>query len=255
MINKIVFGCLFSLILNMSAQVNTEKKFTSSIEKKHQKELFLSKKYISYNIDVKFGGGQHLLGKITQETGGGKIKIEKTTGAVIIFDGTNVYAKGVPTNALVGARFDIFTWSYFLGLSYKLNDQGTIWSDFHKNKWGNDNLDTGKLSFSSGTGDAPDDWYVIYKNPKNDVLEGAAYIVSFGKGKEKAEKEPHAIKYNSYQTIENISIATNWTFHMWSLKEGYKEEIGNVQLSNILFTETADFTKSEDFLKVEVPKN
>ncbi|WP_275316681.1 heat-shock protein Hsp90 [Tenacibaculum bernardetii] len=245
---------VFSLFLNASAQIISAKEFTSSIEKKHQKEVFMKKKYISFDIDIKFGGAEHLLGKITQETGGGKIKIEKKDGSIIIFDGTNVYVKGIAEKLHEGARFDIFTWSYFLGLPYKLNDKGTIWSDLDKNKWGQVDLETAKLSFSSGTGDAPDDWYIIYKNSKSSILEGAAYIVSYGKGKEKAEKEPHAIKYNSYTVIDGALIPKNWTFHMWSLEDGYKNKIGEVQLSNVIFTEQADFSKPKGSVVVNAPK-
>lgn len=215
--------------------------FTSSIEKTHKKETFMSQKYLKYTIDITFGGKKHLKGVITQEPGGGKIKIEKEDGSLIIFDGKEVYALGIKEKNMATARFDIFTWPYFLGLPYKLNDQGTIWSNFEENKWGTRKFDTGKLTFESGTGDAPDDWYVIYKNSKTNTLEGAAYIVTFGKGKEKAEKEPHAIKYSQFKQVNSVPIATHWTFHMWSLKTGYEEQIGEAKLSNIKFIEEAEF--------------
>lgn len=249
---KILFIVCALMSVHVFAQLKSAE-FTKAIEKKHQKEVFMSKKYITYNVDIKFGGNQHLLGKISQETGGGKIKIEKNDGAVIVFDGTNVYAKGIKKEALAGARFDIFTWSYFLGLPYKLNDKGTIWSELTKNKWGEDSLESAKLSFLSKTGDAPDDWYVVYKN-KEDFLTGAAYIVSYGKGKEKAEKEPHAIKFNNIALIDGIPFSTNWTFHMWSLKEGYGDKIGEVQLSNIAFKEAVSFKRPLESVEVSLPK-
>ncbi len=241
-----------SLVSNVPAQ-NKAKEFTTAIENKHQKKIFMSKKYVTYDIDIKFGGNSHLVGTIIQEPGGGKIKITKKDGTIILFDGTNVYGKGIPAKAKGGARFDIFTWSYFLGLPYKLNDEGTIWSDFSDQKWGKGKLKSGKLAFKSGTGDAPDDWYVVYKNEEN-VIEGAAYIVSFGKGKKAAEKEPHAIKYNNYITVDNVPVSTNWTFHMWSLKDGYTDTIGEVQLKNIKFTDKADFTIPTGSEKIEKPK-
>lgn len=237
---RIILVILLLQVTIFTAQENSQT-FTSSIEKAHKKDMFMSHKYLKYTIDVTFGGKKHLKGVITQEPGGGKIKIEKEDGSLIIFDGKEVYSLGIKEKDMATARFDIFTWSYFLGLPYKLNDQGTIWSDFNKNKWGKEKLMTGKLTFASGTGDAPDDWYVIYKNTETNVLEGAAYIVTFGKGKEKAEKEPHAIKYNQFKQVNSVSIATNWTFHMWSLKNGYEEQIGEAKLSNIKFIKEAEF--------------
>ncbi|WP_075344287.1 hypothetical protein [Tenacibaculum agarivorans] len=249
---KIVLTLFLSVSLAVYSQTEAEK-FTSSIEDTHQKSTFLSKKYISYKIDIKFGGKDYMKGTIIQEPGGGKIKILKEDGATIIFDGSNVYGKGIPAKAKGGARFDIFTWSYFLGLPYKLNDKGTLWSNFENNKWGKENLSTGKLAFASGTGDAPDDWYVIYKS-KSNRLEGAAYIVSFGKGKEAAEKEPHAVKYNSYKVVEGIPFSTNWTFHLWNLKEGYTDQIGEVSITDITFINEVDFTIPEGSELINAPK-
>ncbi len=248
----ILSASIFFFCASLLGQKTTEN-FTKSIEKSHSKEMFLSQKYISYEIDIKFGGKDYMTGTIIQETGGGKIKILKKDGSIILFDGESVYGKGIVEKGESGARFDIFTWSYFLSLPYKLNDKGTIWSDFSKHKWGKEQLETGKLSFQSGTGDAPDDWYVIYKNDKNKLV-GAAYIVSFGKGKKEAEKEPHAIKYNNFTDVKGISFATDWTFHMWNLKEGYTTLIGEVKLNNISFLKSADFSVPEGSKKIEAPK-
>ncbi|SNR16191.1 heat-shock protein Hsp90 [Tenacibaculum jejuense] len=250
---KKIFITLFLIVsITVSSQEKKEN-FIRKIEDTHKKVDFLNKKYLSYDISIQFGGKDYMKGTIMQETGGGKIKIIKESGAVIIFDGTNVYGKGITTKAKAGARFDIFTWSYFLGLPYKLKDSGTVWSEFKKNTWGGNDLDTGKLAFESGTGDAPDDWYIIYKT-KDHVLEGAAYIVSFGKGKEAAEKEPHAVKYNSYKTIEGIPFSTNWTFHLWTIEQGYTDQIGEVSLSNIKFLDNIDFKIPEGSEIINAPK-
>ncbi len=241
---------LFSL--GMNAQSNAAS-FTSSIEQVHQKEAFFKKKGLTYDIDIKFGGQPYLNGKVTQTTGGDKIKIEKSDGSTILYDGTNVVASGIDKEKLGGARFDIFTWPYFTGFPYKLNDPGTQWSEFGKKAWGNHQLNTAKLTFVSGTGDAPDDWYVVYQNPTTKILEGAAYIVSFGKGKEAAEKEPHAVKYSNFISVDGIPIPTKWTYHMWTPEKGYGQQIGEATLNNVLFLETADFSKPQNALEVVAP--
>ena len=232
---------------------NATKEFTTSIENKHKKDIFFSKKYISYDVAIVFGGKPYLEGNFTQETGGGKIKLTKKDGSIIVFDGIQVYGKGIADKNKGKARFNIFTWPYFLGAPYKLNDGGTKWSDFTNQKWNNESLETGKLSFEPETGDAPDDWYVIYKNKEN-ILVGAAYIVSFGKGKEAAEKEPHAIKYNNFTDVSGIPFSTDWSFHLWNLEEGYTDLIGEVKLSNIKFLNEADFTIPEGSNLIESPK-
>ncbi len=227
--------------------------FTNSIEKAHKKQQFLSKKVLSYDIAVMFGGKNHLEAKVTQTVGGDKIKIEKSNGATILFDGNEVYATGISKEKLGGARFDIFTWPYFTNLPYKLNDKGTVWSNFETKPFYKKTFNTGKLSFTAGTGDAPDDWYIIYQNPTTKIVEGAAYIVSFGKGKEAAEKEPHAVKFNEFKSVSNIPIPVSWTFHLWTDKEGYGTQVGDVSLKNVLFLDEANFSKPENATKVVAP--
>lgn len=227
--------------------------FTGLSETAHKKDLFSSKKILTYDIAIEFGGQPRLNGKITQTTGGDKIKIEKTSGAIIVFDGTNVMASGIEKEKLQRARFDVFTWAYFIGLPFKLNDKGTQWSEFGEKPWGNHQLNTAKLTFESGTGDAPDDWYVVYQNSTTKIIEGAAYIVSFGKGREAAEKKPHAVKYTNYVSVGGVPIPTKWTFHMWTPEKGYGAQIGEVVLSNVIFLENADFYTLRKAIKVDMP--
>lgn len=243
-------GSLISLGINAQ---NDAISFTSTLEDAHRKEAFLSRKILMYDIDIQFGGKPYFKGKVIQTSGGHKIKIEKVNGETILFDGKEVLASGIAAEKLGRARFDIFTWSYFLGLPYKLNDQGTRWSDFMKNIWGDRQLDTAKLTFEVGIGDTYDDWYVVYQNPTTKMLEGAAYIVSFGKGKEAAEKEPHAIKYNNFINVNGIPISTRWTFHMWSQEKGYGTQIGEVNLNNVLFVDKADFSMPKKVANVKLP--
>lgn len=250
---QVLITLLVASISMMGIAQNSISEFVSSVEKTHQKEAFLSKEAITMNINVKFGGKDYLEGTLTQTTGGGNIKIKKKNGATIIFDGSKVYAKGIAADKLGGARFDIFTWSYFLGLPYKLNDGGTKFSEAVSKKWGAQFYNSAKLSFESGTGDAPDDWYVLYQNPETKVLEGAAYIVSYGKGKEAAEKEPHAIKYDGFKTVGVVPFPTSWSFHMWNEKEGYGKQIGSVEISNIQFITAADFSVPKNAILAEAP--
>jgi len=258
--NTLLIGLLF-LVFSCKQTFNKESEttikgndFTQNIEKVHQKETFLSKSAISYAVKVAFGGNTILEGVITQLTNGSKIRIDKKDGTKIIFDNKEAFI--YPNNAEDPmARFHIFTWSYFFSLPYKLNDNGTIWNAKTQKKWGEKQFDTSKLTFNSGIGDAPDDWYVIYKNPKTNILEGAAYIVSFGKELAEAEKEPHAIKFNNFITVEGVPFATNWTFHMWSDTEGYGDQIGEVKLTNIQFLEDTEalFKKPENSKLIPAP--
>lgn len=230
--------------------------FTNSIEAAHKKQAYLEKDMLQFDIQVSFGGNIILDATLTQYTDGSKIRIDNRDQSYIVFDGDQVLMS--PANANAGmARFHIFTWSYFLNLPYKLNDKGTIWSEVTNRVWGEaQTFTSSKLTFNNGVGDAPDDWYIVYKHPNTDILEGAAYIVTFGKVVAEAEKEPHAIKYDNFQYVADIPIATNWTFHMWEEAKGYGDKIGEATISNISFLDknASLFQQPDSFQVVKAPK-
>ncbi len=229
--------------------------FTQSIEKAHNKTKFLSNKAVSYDLKVAFGGNTILDGTITQLTNGAKIRLDDhNDGSKVIFDNKEVFISPSDANDPM-ARFHIFTWSYFFSLPYKLTDNGTVIGSTVSKKWGEDTKETAKLSFTAGTGDAPKDWYVIYKDQSSNILEGAAYIVSYGKDVAQAEKEPHAIKYSNFTTVEGIPFATKWTYHMWTDLDGYGDKIGEATLSNIKFLDNTKelFNKPENSKILEAP--
>ena len=89
------------------------------------------------------------------------------------------------------------------------------------------------------------------------MLEGAAYIVSFGKELKKAEADPHAIKFASFKTVAGVPFAAEWTFHNWTLEEGYTDVLGEAKISNIKFSNTPAelFTKlPADAVLINMPK-
>ncbi|GHC64938.1 DUF6503 family protein [Ulvibacter litoralis] len=228
--------------------------FAQGIEKAHNKEGYTSKKAISYDLLLHFNGKLRLDVKVTSLTNSSKIRYDFKDGSSIIYDGSEVYLS--PANKeLKSARFDIFTWSYFMSMPFKLTDPGTQWSGFEQKMINEEEVSRAKLSFKSDVGDTSDDWYMVYTDPETNLLNYAAYIVTFGKTVEKAEAAPHAIAYTNYTVVDGVAIADMWDFYNWSdEKELYGDSIGNATLTNITFLDDADFTVPADSKIVEAPK-
>ncbi len=210
--------------------------YIQSIEKAHKKDSFLKHKAISFKVDVFFGGKLHLDGKITMLTNASKIRIDKNDESKLIYDGKNVFLYPKDANDK-GARFDMFTWTYFFGMPYKLNDPGTKWELGNNKSLDGVEHQTAKLTFEPGTGDAPDDWYVIYTDPTNNSLKAAAYIVSFGSDGDtsKAEADPHAIHYKDFILVDGIPFATKWEFYGWTEEKGMTDKLGEATITDITF--------------------
>jgi hypothetical protein len=221
--------------------------FAHGIENAHNKTDWASKKAVSFDIVLKFGGQERLNAKVTSLTNSTKVRVDKNNNTQLIYDGDNVYL--CPENAEIkGARFDMFTWQYFFALPYKLTDPGTKWESLESVEMDTNTYDVGKLSFEKNIGDAPDDWYVVYQERETGLLHAAGYIVTFGTEQEKAEQNPHAIVYSEYKVIDGIPVATKWSFHNWNQKDGFGDQIGEASLSNITFFNAEDklFEKPKD---------
>ncbi|MCW2118785.1 hypothetical protein [Flavobacterium sp. 7A] len=225
-----------------------EASFVTKAEKAHQKEIFKNQDALQFDIKIEFGGQERMDGTMTLLTNSSKGLIELKDGSKIIYDKDKVfYSPNLPSEKSV--RFDAYTWAYFFMFPYKMSDGGTIWTPYDNKGTNKDLFETQKLTFESGTGDAPDDWYVVYSNKETHLIEKLAYIVTIKTKKEDAEKQPHGIQYKKFETVDGVPFATEWQFCSWNEKDEFGETIGNASLSNIKFiTVTADtFTPGKDF--------
>ncbi len=221
----------------ISQKNNVEKQkldFVKEIEKAHFKTLFESHKAISFDIQLFFNNKERLNANIVMLTNSGKVKINKKDGTELLYNGKDMLVFPPEANN-EKARFDMFTWSYFFAIPYKLSDPGTIWEVQKEKTMFEKEMPTAKLTFESGTGDSPKDWYLVYKNEKTNLISAMAYIVTLGKTLNEAEKNPHAITYEEYKKVEGILFATSWKFWEWNEVTGATKELGNAKISNIKF--------------------
>jgi hypothetical protein len=211
-----------------------EVSFAQNIENAHNKQDWEKEQAVSFDVDLQFGGKQRLDAKVTTFTNSTRVRLDRKDGSKLIYDGEQVYLCPADANEK-GARFDTFTWQYFFAMPFKLTDPGTNWEIINDPKSANQEFNKAKLTFGDNIGDAPDDWYVVYQEPKSGLLHAAAYIVTYGTAQEKAEENPHAIVYHDYKVIKGIPVATRWTFHNWGENEGIQDQIGEATISNIVF--------------------
>lgn len=214
--------------------------FTLPMEKGHSSDEFIKHEVFRFDLDLDFRGQDRMDATISLRTNSSGIRIDKKDGSSLVFDGSKVFLSPAEADEK-GARFDMFTWQYFFALPYKLNDPGTRWEDLGLVRLTDSlELPAGKLSFEGETGDAPDDWYAVFYDPTNGLIHTAGYIVTFGgRDPEKARENAHAISYHNYEIVDGIPIATEWSFHNWSLEGGLGEEIGQARLSNLSFSDTS----------------
>jgi len=235
-LSNLIFVSL--IILTACTTHNEADTFAEKIEKAHQKADFMNKSAISFDFIMHAGGNKQMEATYTATPDLSKIRMEMDS-VTVIYDGKQVYQMP-PETDYARARFDIFTWSYFLTMPFKLTDPGTQWEEFSPDSLNGRHYPAQKLTFKPGTGDTPDDWYVVYQDPETNRLHASAYIVTFGKSKKKAEENPHAIVYNGYKDFNGVPLSTDWKLTTWHKNKGIGNTLSTIQIKNISFVDIPD---------------
>lgn len=230
----------------------------SSIRQAHEVEAFHQKDAIAFDLELHFGGQKRLEARITSRTNSTAMRLDREqVNITVVYDGEGVYKYPAGGVEYPGARFDLFTWQYFALAPFKFEDSGTQWEPMGDTRLGKESYRTARLTFITGTGDAPDDWYIAYQDRETDRLHALAYIVTYGgTSVSDAEREPHAIVYEKYEHVEGIPIATEWTFWIWSAEEGLGKQLGRASLRNIAFVqpEPGFFLPEQGAVPVALPE-
>lgn len=223
--------------------------FVRQMEKAHQVDNFYQKDAVAFDLQLTWGGTPSLNGRVTSMTNSSKVRLDKADGTSTIFNGEAVYFAPDTADAS-GARFGIFTWQYFVMAPFKYSDPGTNWEMLGAlNLEPGQPRDAAKLTFGAGVGDAPDDWYIAFKNPNTNLTDGLAYIVTGGtRSQEEAEKKVSAVTYHDYQTVAGVPLPTKMKFWSYNMETGLERQRGEADISAIKFMTAAE----ADF---SVPKN
>lgn len=215
-------------------------RYAQRIEFAHGASDWRAQKAVQADVTVEFGDQTYLKGTMLFDTPVGRVRMELSDGSVLVFDGKKAWTS--PADAKhQSARFDLLTWPYFVAAPMKMRDPGTVLTVQHAMPLHGTPMTTAKLTFDSGVGDSPNDWYLLYADEMNHRLVAMAYIVTFGKKDiQEAQKEPHAITYEDFETIDGVVISTRWRFWHWDATQGvHGEPIGRASLDNIRFVNPA----------------
>lgn len=136
-------------------------------------------------------------------------------------------------------RFWALTPYYFLGLPFVLDGQGVILEKqedrVHKNK----PQDVVRVTFEDGTGDAPDDYYLLYFDKTTHLLSVIRYAVSypgyFPKGKYGNER---FMEVTAYQTTQGITLPEAYKAYMSQPDGNPGEYVTLIEVSGVEFIES-----------------
>ena len=233
--------CLLQFLNGISGQILTKQPletasdFVEQIKKAQHVDLFYKQKAVAFDIETSVNG-KTTTATLTTMTNSGKIRLQYADGKTVVFDGKKIWLNSTDASAYRQARFDVFMWQYFFMAPFKMDDAGTNWQLLTDKTLDDTDYARAKLTFKNGTGDTPNDWYIVHRNKATDFLTAMAYIVTFGnKAISEAEKRASGITYDDFMTVDGVQFATTWRFWKWSEQRGFYDGKGSAKIKNIRF--------------------
>lgn len=226
--------------------------YVTDMETAHAKARLLENEVICFNLDMTFGKNNSLMKIFTTPTSSA-IRVDKKDGTSTIMIDGEVYTNADSTK-WNREKFGIYTYQYFFMAPYKFSDGGTVWQKLPPMLVDSVMTDRSMLTFEAGTGDAPDDWYMVHSDPSTHLVQHIGYIVTGGgTSVEEAEKNAHAISYADYKEFAGIPFATSWTFSDYNKETGLGQQIGNGKIRNVEMMDKLDqfdVAFSDDYRKI-----
>lgn len=141
-------------------------------------------------------------------------------------------------------RFWVLTPYYFLGLPFVLDGQGVNLEKMESVSFKEVTQDVISVTFELGTGDATDDYYILYFEQQSHLLSAIRYAVSypgyFQKGQHGNER---FMELTGYLETSGITFPTAYKAYM-SQEDGTPGKyVIEIKVSNLSFQENV----SEDF--------
>ncbi len=175
-----------------------------------------------------------------------KVRIE-TEKYTLGFDGEKVWLDQDSIYfAPQRARFYHNLMFYFYAMPFVLGDDGITYTEEKALEFNGVSYPGTRISFGANVGDAPDDEYIIYKDPKTNEMAWLAYTVTYGKN-EKSDRFSY-IKYDQWVDVNGLKLPSK--LQWYKVEEGVPTEMRN-ERSFIKATSTATKLDNSIFAKPE----
>lgn len=133
-------------------------------------------------------------------------------------------------------RFWALTPYYLAGSPFILDGEGVNLEKLEDKTFKDNNYDVVKITFSEGTGDAPDDYYIIYVGKEDHKVAVVRYIVSYPKYFPNGGAAPEKLmEVQGTTVVDGIELPSGFHTHWLTKDEEAGEHITTIKIDNIRF--------------------
>ncbi len=176
-------------------------------------------------------------------TRNGVIKSTAPGGYTLGYDGADVWV--TPSLESLGgrpARFYMWTPFYFFILPFAMADDGVILTPQEPRTFEGKTYEVVKATYAAGTGDAPEDYYILFLDPETHMLRLAIYIVTYPSLRktdpETGRIPESAIAYDTWQTVDGLKLPAKVRFFRWKGDAPDGEPKGTGSFSDVVLSTT-----------------
>lgn len=154
--------------------------------------------------------------KVTVEQGSRRAYIDYPGSDMrMAWDGSRAWSENWASPA--PPRFLALLNYYFLNLPWLTRDPGVVLGPPQEGRLWDDPTKyvSIRMTFGSGVGDTPDDYYVLYIDPATYRLKACEYIVTYSSllPEGVTATPPHILVYEDYSRVENLLVPTRFTIY------------------------------------------
>ena len=199
---------------------------------------------LAYQFDYKpLDGGAPRNTYVTNDYRNSKAvhKVGQGVNEVFGFDGKEAWSMTGEKVDGLSPRFWSLTPYYFVGLPFVLADEGINFASLPEATMDGNTYDMVKVTYDAGTGDASDDYYVLYLNQATGELDALRYVVTYpGYFPDGGSTPEKLMKLSGKTTVDGVTLPTGYTTYMWNDGEvsepvteitvteyAFKPELGN----------------------------
>jgi hypothetical protein len=184
------------------------------------------------------GTQQPTISKVTVEQGRRRAYLDfPESKSRITWDGKEAWSEN--WKAPIPPRFLALLNYYFLNLAWLAMDSGVNLGEPDTGKLWDDPTayTTVKMTFDAGVGDTPDDYYILYIDPKSNRLKACEYIATYASIQPPGTKESpaHVLVYEAFSTIDGLVVPTRY-----SIYDKNHKLLGNCKIRNWSFKKPFD---------------
>ena len=131
-------------------------------------------------------------------------------------DGATAWTMPGPDAVPTDARFWSLTPYYFVGIPFVLADPGVRLEPADTLTVEGELAEQVRVTFESGTGDAPDDYYYLLLDPETKRTRGVRYVVSYPAFNPDGGHTPETIMlYDGAQTVGDVTLQEGFRSFLW----------------------------------------